>query len=41
MEPDPSKPWSYNGWLETVIVNGDVIKTVNLPSGLIIQKRIF
>lgn len=39
MEKDPSKPWSYNGWLETVIKVGKVEKTVTLPSGIIIQKR--
>lgn len=40
MEPDPAKPWSYKGWLATVIKTGKVIKTVNLPSGFIVQKRI-
>lgn len=40
IEVDPSKPWSYKGWLETVIKDGRIIDTVNLPSGLIIQKRI-
>jgi hypothetical protein len=39
IEPDPSKPWSYKGWLETVIKNGTILKTVNLPSGFIIQER--
>lgn len=39
MEPDPSKPYSYNGWLETVIKTGTIIKTDTLPSGFIIQKR--
>lgn len=41
IEPDRSKPWTYKGWLETVIVGGTVEKTVTLPSGHIIQKRIF
>lgn len=41
IEPDGEKPWSYNGWLETVIVDGDIIDTVTLPSGHIVQKRIF
>lgn len=41
MEPDPDKPWSYKGWLETVIIDGEVVDTVTLPSGFIIQKRIF
>ena len=39
IEPDPSKPWSYKGWLETVIKTGNIIKTVELPSGFIVQKR--
>ncbi len=39
IEPDPEKPWSYNGWLETVIKTGAVVKTWNLPSGFIIEKR--
>lgn len=41
IEPDPEKPWSYNGWLETVIKNGTVLSTTKLPSGFIIQKRQF
>ena len=41
MEPDPGKPWSYKGWLETVIVEGTVLDEVTLPSGIIIQKRMF
>ncbi len=40
IEPDPEKPWSYNGWLETVIKSGKIVKTVNLPSGFIIQERV-
>lgn len=39
IEPDPAKPVSYKGWLETVIKDGKVQKTVKLPSGFIIQKR--
>lgn len=39
IEPDPGQPWSYNGWLETVIKDGEVLKTEKLPSGFIIQKR--
>jgi len=41
IEPDGSKPWTYKGWLETVIVGGDIIKTVTLPTGHIIQVRQF
>lgn len=40
MEPDPSKPWSYKGWLETVIKTGEIVSTRKLPSGHIVQKRI-
>lgn len=40
IEPDIGKPWSYNGWLETVIKTGEVKETKKLPSGFIIQKRI-
>lgn len=40
IEPDRSKPWSYKGWLETVIVTGDVLKETILPEGFIIQKRL-
>lgn len=40
MEPDPDKPWSYKGWMDTVIKTGTIEKTVILPSGFIIQKRI-
>jgi hypothetical protein len=39
IEPDWSKPWSYKGWLETVIKSGKVIYTKTLPSGFIVQKR--
>lgn len=42
IEPDISQPWSYKGWLETVIKTGTVIKTDQLsPSGFIVQKRQF
>jgi len=41
IEPDPQQPWSYKGWLETVIIDGKVLETVELPSGFIIQKREF
>ncbi|QQG40351.1 MAG: hypothetical protein HYV37_02155 [Candidatus Levyibacteriota bacterium] len=40
IEPDGSKLWSYNGWLETVIKTGKIIETKTLPSGFIVQKRI-
>ncbi len=40
IEPDSSKPWSYQGWLETVIKTGTVLETKELPSGFIIQKRL-
>lgn len=41
IQPDPQKPWSYNGWLETVIKTGTIEKTVTLPSGFVIQRRNF
>lgn len=41
MEPDPGNYSSYNGWLETVIKTGTIISTKTLPSGIIVQKRIF
>lgn len=37
--PDPDNQWSYNGWLQTVIKTGKVIKSVKLPSGFNIQER--
>lgn len=40
IEPDPHKEWSYKGWLETVIKTGTIMKTVELPSGFIVQKRV-
>lgn len=40
IEIDSSKPWSYKGWLETVIKSGKVIETKTLPSGFVVQKRI-
>lgn len=39
MEKDASKPFSYKGWMETVVKTGEVIETKQLPSGFIIQKR--
>jgi len=41
IEPDNSKPWTYKGWLETVIVGGDIIRTTTLSTGHIIQVRQF
>lgn len=41
IEKDTSKPWSYQGWLETVIKGGDIVNTEQLKSGFIIQKRLF
>ncbi len=40
IEKDYSKPWSYEGWLETVVKAGEPVKEIKLPSGLIIQKHI-
>lgn len=41
IEKDTSKPWTYQGWLETVIKGGDVLDTEQLASGFIVQKRLF
>jgi hypothetical protein len=41
IEPDSSKPWTYKGWLETVIVGGTIVKTETLPTGQIVQLRQF
>jgi len=41
IEKDPDQPWTYKGWLETVIKNGTIIKTITLPSGFMVQKRVF
>ena len=39
IEPDHRKPWTYQGWLETVIKEGEIIHEEKLDSGFIIQKR--
>jgi len=39
IEKDPWQPWSYQGWLKTVVKSGKIIKTVTLPSGFIVQER--
>ena len=39
IEPDGGKPWTYKGWLETVIKDGTIISTHELPSGFIFEKR--
>jgi len=39
IEVDPYKPWSYKGWIETVIVEGDTIFEKKLLNGFIVQKR--
>jgi hypothetical protein len=42
IEKDPEKPWSYNGWLETVIKDGTVVWERYLKkSDHIVQKREF
>ena len=42
IEPDSTQPWSYAGWLETVIKDeGKIVYTTSLQNGFIIQKRIF
>ncbi len=39
IEEDNGQPWSYKGWLQTVIKVGKVEWTKTLPSGFIVQKR--
>jgi len=39
IEPDPNKPWTYKGWIETVIKSGNVDWIKTMPSGFIIEKR--
>ncbi len=42
IEMDGTKPWSYKGWLETVIVDGKAVwEQYLLPSDHILQKRQF
>lgn len=41
IETDFRRPWRSNGWLETVIKTGTIIHTWTLPTGFIIQERIF
>lgn len=42
IEMDGTKPWSYKGWLETVIVDGTPVWERYLwPSDHVLQKRIF
>ncbi|MFH0749597.1 MAG: hypothetical protein V1917_01610 [Candidatus Gottesmanbacteria bacterium] len=38
-EPDPEKPWTYKGWMETAVTGGTDIQTWTLPSGFIVVKR--
>lgn len=40
METDSAKPWSNKGWRETVVKTGNVLDTVILPTGLIVEKRL-
>lgn len=40
IEKDLAQPWTYKGWLETVVKTGKIVETKELPSGFIIQKRI-
>lgn len=39
IEPDDGRPWTYKGWIETVVKQGSVLKRWDLPSGFIIEKR--
>jgi len=40
IEPDIYQPWTYQGWLETVIKKGEVVKERKFDSGFIIQERL-
>lgn len=40
IEKDFAKPWSYIGWEETIIKEGEVLFQKTLPSGFIVEKRI-
>lgn len=40
IEKDLSSPWTYEGWLETVIKTGKIIDVKELSNGFIIQKRV-
>jgi hypothetical protein len=40
IEPSIESPWSYKGWVETVIKKGDLVWEKTLDNGFIIQKRI-
>jgi len=39
IEPDPVVQWRHTGWIETVIKDGVIEKSWQLPSGFIIEKR--
>ncbi|OGH08839.1 MAG: hypothetical protein A2152_03420 [Candidatus Levybacteria bacterium RBG_16_35_6] len=39
IEKAPSQPWTYQGWLKTVVKKGKIVKTVTLPSGFIVEER--
>jgi len=41
VEPDPSNPYSVQGWKDTVVAGGETIFTKRLPSGFEIEKRIW
>lgn len=40
IEKDLGQPWTYKGWLETVVKTGTVLEIKELPSGFIIEKRV-
>lgn len=41
IEPDPSNPYSVQGWKDTVVAGGSVVSTKTLPSGFEIEKRVW
>ena len=38
-EPDPEKPWTYKGFLETAVTGGTTVSRVTLPSEFVVEKR--
>jgi len=38
IQPDSTKPWSYNGWIETVVKPGSDVTYEKLESGLLIGR---
>jgi hypothetical protein len=41
IEPDDSKPWRQQGWLETVVQGGKTVWIKTLLNGLLLEKRMY